>query len=534
MASPLDAGVAPELHDGQTDMLFKFHARPCVQCFYSVAFFVSTSLTLSDLITDVWLIVDYGLREHVAYLGVGLFSVLLAQFGAATMYAIQMRLDLQQQGDTSKTSMVRLYGCLLLNFPCHLGILMHRFHHNCNRHCQQCFDSSSQNQQQQETSPASREAEWKFAKIKLLQSLLQCGPQLGLNLLHMLRYSSQVSVLQCSSAVLSFLSLVIGVVQYEQCRSQSSLSALSTLCMLFYQVLLLGARVLAVSCFVFFFGAWAAAVLAPHLAIMLISLCYLHHFSAAWPPVPVYKLCLHSVYALLAYIPVCSEYRADGEMILCHVLLLLENVLMACLPYALEPSMAVPQSLLPLHSRTYDALCGLIVAGSVMGSVFFGLYSCFLDTPYSSLASSERPSCVCCWCCKGRDEDGAPQPPSSLDIHSIGGSRKRRHRRRRQLDSSYLSTHTGAGPPAPPQCYHTLDECGTPPELTDSPPPTVRLERDSASVQLLSPGSVLGIGGALVISPADEEAAGRPSIMEGEDDSEAEVINDSDKTPLKP
>ncbi|ELU15488.1 hypothetical protein CAPTEDRAFT_203439 [Capitella teleta] len=534
MASPLDAGVAPELQDEHNDLLFKFRARPLSQCLHNAAFFATTLLSLSDLITDVWLIVTYGFQEHVAYLGVGLFSVLLAQSGAAIMYALQMRADLQQQETSTKASLFRLYGCLVLNFPCQLGILVHRLHHNCNRNCQRCFEGSSQ---QPEITSSSKDTEWKFAKIKLLQSLLQCAPQLGLNLLHMLRYSTQVSPLQCCSAVLSFISLVVGIVQHSECQRRAFDSlpgngVLGTGCMLCCQALLLGSRVLVLSSFAFMFGAWVAAVLGPHLVIMLMAFFYRHHFPGSWPPVPSYKLCLHSFYAVFVYVPVHNEYRADGEMLLCYALLLLENILMACLPLFLAPPLPVPEALLPPGSRLYAALCGAIISGSVMGSIFLSLYTCFLDTPYSSLPSSDRPSCFCC--CRRSHNGNDAQPPSSLDIHGNGASQKHKRRgRRRHLNTSYMNTQTGAGAP---QCYHTLnDEAGTPPELADSPPATARLDHDcgGASEQLMSPGSVLGISGALVITPAGDEAAGRPSILDGDDESDTEVINDNDMTPLQ-
>jgi hypothetical protein len=234
------------------------------------------------------------------------------------------------------------------------------------------------------------------------------------------------------------------------------------------------------------------------------------------------------VYALFAYVPVQSEYRADGEMLLCYALLLLENVFMATFPFVVVPSMPVPDALLPPHSRFYAALCAAILSGSVIGSVFLSLYTCFLDTPYSTLSSSEgaTPSCssVCCPCCYR--QRGSPQPPSSLEVSD---DRKRRKRRRRmKFDSSYLSTQTGAGPP---QRYSTLEECGTPPELTDSPPTTtVQLTNDPSAVQLMSPGSALGVDGRLVLTPDD----GRPSILEGDDDSDPEVANESARTPLQP
>ncbi|XP_013417158.1 uncharacterized protein LOC106178499 [Lingula anatina] len=125
------------------------------------------------------------------------------------------------------------------------------------------------------------------ARIKLLESLLEAAPQLLINLFIMMRYHDNVETIQIVVAVVSFLSFVWGIVQFERLaktngcfehtqryRAPNRMEISQTVLVFLYKALLLGARFLSLVYFASTFTFVILAVVLTHFFLSVIWLTY--------------------------------------------------------------------------------------------------------------------------------------------------------------------------------------------------------------------------------------------------------------------
>lgn len=333
--------------------------KPVRQCCEVTSFFVVTLIFVVDMATDVWTMTIFGLRHHIAFLGMGLFSLTFCGVACTAIYALQMRTE-----GTQRTPV--MYGCMLLNFPLQLGIASHRLLYSLKK-CDQC----SIRPNEQARAPSTQE--WIFTKLKLVHGMFQSAPQLMINMLHMLVYGN-VHFIQYISALVSFASLVSGAVFHEKVRKErlrnNKVGLPAMVCISLYKFFILGARTLALTSFIYYFGVWLGALLLPHFVVLMAFFTYL--YRQIWK-VQYYKIVLHSLFCLLAYFPIHNEYRPEGEIVMYYLLFTIENVLMVCLPYGHEPAHKI-SPVYKAGTKYHIAITMTVLVSTVLGLVFMTIY----------------------------------------------------------------------------------------------------------------------------------------------------------------
>ena len=239
-SSPLDP-VGPDVEADNKNLLDRLRVSiTAKQCCDNICFLLVTCLIISDLVTDIWVMFYFGSLKHTLFMTLTALFLILSSLLTTILFSAQMKTD-------GEGKLAKMYICLCCNFPFQLGIIYQRCFHGF----QKCTRQSVVHAHVRAAEPGTpSNMDWKFAKLKLVQSVLQCAPELIINILHMLIYPS-VDPAQIVSASTSFLSLTLGVVLHDKarkdhCRS-STMSLVKVICIYFYKILVLSTRIIAIT-----------------------------------------------------------------------------------------------------------------------------------------------------------------------------------------------------------------------------------------------------------------------------------------------
>ena len=466
-------------------------------------FVLVTLILLADLVTDVWVIAVYGMRRHVTFMALSVFFWLFCSVVNTVMYAVQMRTEGTQQ-------LPVMVGCMFLNFPLQLGVTTHRLLFGLKK-CDQCCVSRAGGEQggRQVTTQ-----EWTFSKLKLIHSMFQSAPQLMINILHMLAYGNIHSI-QYISALISFASMVAGPVIHEKVRKERVRNAPfglpATMCILSYKILILGARTLALVSFIYYFGIWVGAVLLPHFIVVMGFFTYL--YRQVWK-VQYYKICLHSLFCLMAYFPIHSEYRPEGEIVLFYALFTVENIIMMCLPYGPSP-VHVINPIYKAGTRYYIAMTLTVLICTVGGLIFMSIYYFFFHRSRQTIRHTHLGwlARICEWANKPGGQDMVRDERDHVRLYVEDGEGSAKPGDEKDRLTQQTATETTQTVNYRPQSVTS----GGFQVLRDADVDRALLEDETLKYV------DAGAGGRLLISDiaspdVDCESASRPSVLEGDDE----------------
>ena len=480
----------------------------------NTAFFLVTLLIILDLVTDIWVIIVFGLRRDMVFMGVLTGLLVFAGLILTVAYSTQHR----SEGDRNISSYINL----CLNFPFQIGIIYQR----CVFGLQKCYSCCPGQIAGHAHASGPRgipsNLDWKFAKLKMIQSMFHCVPQLIGNILHILVYKD-VHIIQIISGVSSFTSIIFGVVLHEKARKEQTHGALmgimKVICILLYKTLVMGTRLLAIIHFIYYFGGWIAAVLVPHVSIILGF--YLYLYRQIWK-VQYHTIVLHSLYSMFAYFPIHSEYRPEGEIVMFYILFMVENIIMVALPFKVTPIMYITR---PFHptSRYYFIVMLTILVGATAGLIFMCAYYFLFHKSRHSIRETNIGwlARLCEW--RKQDEDEITVTVSNGQNHAVYPSDLREFvpNGNGELSRDIQTTEASS--------YHTHFDGGTPTSHTaetdaDLPSSTSLLNANIVKFVTSSANPESGSQRERLLVQGDvhQETANRPSVLEGDDDSDAE------------
>ena len=521
MASPREAQIEDQrqeesVHEAWQDLKL---SEPMRSCLGSTTFLLITIVLLLDLATDIWVMAIFGMRGHMVLCGVAILILVANGLICAFMYAVQMKTEGTQH-------FCQMPGCLLLNVPFQLGIMGHRLRHFCLK-AEKCCSVNDQ----------INNVEWTFAKLKLAQSIFQSAPMMILNMYAMLVYWNvhDVHDTQYISAVVSFLSLVIGAVAHEKSRKERvrniQVGIAQVTCIFVYKLLMLGARVIALANFFYFYRELIAAILVPHFLVIFAFFGYV--YRAVWK-VRYYKIFMHSIYCVLAYFPIHNEYRPEGEILIYYTIFIVENVIMVSLPYAIDPVIKVPKQHLP-GSRYYYCVTIFVLVGSAIGLCFMAVYYFLLHKSKRTIRENHLSwlSRVCVWANKNEEHEPrapAAQSPEANRLFVTEEEAANLQNSRQVRDIGVEQEHLLPD--------HSLDESGPPPSYRSA------LRGDERQARYVSPDSSRPSFSADdndykgTLSDIDAQSrpslnTTRPSVLSGDDDmKDFDSDQDHDTRPL--
>ncbi len=547
MASSPQESVGPEVVAEDKTLVEKLRdSLTAKQCFDNFLFCLVTIMLIVDLVTDLWVVTIYGARKDTVFMAVSSLFLILTGLLCAIMFATNMRTDTEGR-------MAKMYVCLCCNFPFQIGIIYQR----CLYGAQRCSRQAVVHAHARPVGIGSSSSamDWRFAKLKLLQSMFQCAPELIINLLHILTFMD-VHVVQYVSAATSLFSLVLGVVLHEKARKDHARGATmgisKVVCIFAYKSLILATRVFALANFIYFFKGWIVTLILPHLLLMFSFFSFL--YRQIWK-VPYHKIVQHSLYSLLAYFPVHNEYRPEGEIVAFYILFMVENIVMVAIPFRYS----FPGSVNPVHepgSKYYLAMTLSVLVGSAVGLIFMALYYFVFHKSRHTIRDTNLGwlARICEWSKASREAAGDPDLPDHAHRGRPGASR--------DPDKIYISQdgndNQGEEEDAGEDCVRDpesgmIRNSAELPDREYQPGMGTDPDTDTTSRATLLNHNVLkpanqdvglrifkGRREAVMKEMAEQclgegpGCASRPSVLEGEDEDEDEDHDEGDRKPLHP
>lgn len=93
-------------------------------CLGGTSFFTMTVLVILNLMTDLWVMAEFGLHGHMVWMGFAVIWMAITSFCLAVAYAVMTREKELGQDRGGATAI-----CFFSNMMCQLGIIFHRFYH---------------------------------------------------------------------------------------------------------------------------------------------------------------------------------------------------------------------------------------------------------------------------------------------------------------------------------------------------------------------------------------------------------------------
>ena len=354
---------------------------------------------LSDVTSTGLLLFVFSHYRDFSFLAAGVFFILLSSLVVSITLAVEISAE-----ETGRRRQRMVATCVFVaNFPLSLSVIVYQFAH-CLRYAKQLCSS----QAAADMIIVSRR-EWLLTKLMLQHSLIHSGPLLVINGLHMLCYDNS-HIIQYISASVSFVSLTLGVVAYEKTRKQrsrdvtssmagsQSFGLLALLCVLLYKMVMLLARVISVTNYLYYFGKWLIVLFVPHLMLVFIFMVCVHPDIWATQGLKVVTLSLFSVFT---YVPVTGgRRRHDGEVLLYYALFAIENVIMVAVPHNYPPTSGmVATSHLP-STHYYNTVIMLALFGTALGLALASLYYFFAHRSATAVREANVGwLIVCCTSC---------------------------------------------------------------------------------------------------------------------------------------
>lgn len=405
----------------QTDLLGMLRLPDSYRsCCDTLWFLLITLLLLLDLLTDLGVLVLYAIDRHYVFLATSAGVFVVGSALGSCVYGVQMR---QHAGHGA----LRGCGCLLANCPLRCGQVGHRFMHayhssggasgsvdgvdagvgmdsdnNGSRVC--CSCCCRQPSHQPWRAKQQNNLRWVFIKLDLIHGMVNCAPQIVINVLYMLHHGGgegrrHAYMLQYVSVATSFGVLLLASVLHEKLRKErarnSPYGCMPMMCILVYRSLVLAARLLAFAVFIHYFGPLIVGVVVPHLILVLAFFTYL--YRQVWK-VPYYKIFTNSFYCILAYYPIHCEYRPEGEIVMYYILYLVENIVMVGLAYVHQPLLSSAETFAP-WSDFHKTATLLVLLWSSIGLTFMGTYYFFFHGANESISDTNLSwlAKVCEW-----------------------------------------------------------------------------------------------------------------------------------------
>lgn len=366
--------------------------------FSAVSFLLMTIIYVLDLATDIWVVIIFARDDMLTLLG---FSIVIFAFTSLIigfMYVFNIK---KMQPDITSMAMAL---CMFINFPLHLGIMYERVEHQVYKFTLCCRRMSDQ---------ILIIKDWIFAKLKMAHATFQSAPFLIINIVLILQNPPHGHVAFQVGALFSYLSLVFSASLHEINRKhyqQDNMIGMSRVfCIFAFNTVLLAARMLAIAHFVYFFGAYLAAIIVAH--VFIVFLYFIIVYRNVWK-INLGRMALHTIYCIFSYFPIHNDYRPEGEIMGYYGLYLIENIIMVALPFKMKPT----ELIYPMHEPGtvyYKVVTIVVLIGTAVGLILLAFYYFCLHRERSTIRSDHFAClsycCPPCWCCR-REKTASASP----------------------------------------------------------------------------------------------------------------------------